>query len=295
MKDLGNNYDLSNTMDFFRRHWALFTVVFVVGVIASTVVSLLITPQYRSSAILFPTNSNRMSKAILADRYSMDFMDYGSERDCEYAIQILMSQSMEDDVCRRFNLMEHYEIPDDDPHKLTNLHKIYQGNISIKRTKFIGVEIAALDKDPQLAADIVNYMVANYDSLSSRIQSDRSNDAYKIMCEVCADMENSIRALEDTLKAAPHREGVRELISAKTKELAELQTRMSQTKVDLQRPISYKYWIDKASPADKKYSPKRSVIVVAGSVGILLFCIFVVLVVEQLRKAIARSKNKAEE
>ena len=33
-------------------------------------------------------------------------MDYGVERDCEYCIQILSSESMERDVCRRFNLME---------------------------------------------------------------------------------------------------------------------------------------------------------------------------------------------
>lgn len=284
MKEIGNNYNIRETIHFFKRHRLLFTVVFVVAFIVSLVISMLITPQYRSSAVLFPTNTNRMSKAILADRYSMDFMDYGSERDCEYAIQILLSQSMEDDVCNRFNLMEHYNISADDPYRNNKLHITYRGNISVKRTEFLGIEISALDEDPQIAADIVNYMASNYDSLSSRIQSDRSRDAYQIMKDVCAELENDIRALDDSLCIDRNRQDIKELISAKTTELASLQTRMSQTKVDLQRPISYKYWLDKATPSDKKASPKRAIIVLLGSLGTLLLCILLTLFVEKFRK-----------
>ena len=118
MSDFGNNYELKKTLNFFNRHWKLLTAVFLVALVASIVASLLVTPRFKSSAILFPTNSNRLSKAILAERYSLDYMDYGIERDCEYAIQILSSQSMEDAVCTRFNLLEHYGISADDPHKL---------------------------------------------------------------------------------------------------------------------------------------------------------------------------------
>ena len=287
MSDFGNTYEIKNTLNFFKRHWKLLTIVFVVAAAVSVVASLMVTPRYKSSAILFPTSSNRLSKAILADRYSLDYMDYGIERDCEYAIQILISQSMEDDVCSRFNMMEHYGISSDDPQKLFKLHEAYRSNVSVKRTEFLGVEISVLDVDPQWAADIANFMASNYDTLTSRIQQDRSRDAYMIMQDVCSELEADIRSLEDTLRKDKNRFGVSELISNKTHELAELQTRMSQTKVDMARPVSYKFWLDKATPADKKAYPKRAIIVLLGTLGTLALLILLLLIFD-------RAKNEEE-
>ncbi len=287
-KDFGNNYSLESTVRFFRSHWILLTVVFLVALAVSVVASFMVTTRYKSSAILFPTNSMRVSKAILAERYSMDFLDYGSERDCEYAIQILSSQSMEDAVCKRFNLLEHYAIKPDDPQKLFKLHGQYTGNVSVKRTEFLGVEISVLDVDPQMAADIANFMAVNYDSLSSRIQKDRASDAYKVMQQVCQQMESDLNDLVNQWKADKTNLGLNELISFKSKELAELQTRMAETKVDMDQQVSYKFWLDKAAPADKKAYPKRAIIVLLGSFGTLIVCILLLLVTDRLR--LAKSK-----
>lgn len=280
MTDFGNNYELNKSFDFFKRHWKFLTIVCIVAVIVSVIASLLVTPRYKSTAILFPTNSNRLSKAILAERYSLDYMDYGIERDCEYAIQILSSQSMEDDVCSRFNMMEHYGISQDDPHKLFKLHENYRSNVNVRRTEFLGVEVSVLDVDPQWAADIANFIAANYDTLCSRIHHARATDAYSIMLDVCNQMGNDIRALDDTLRQNPRRADIASLISDKTKELAELQTRMTQTKVDMGRQVSYKFWLDKATPADKKAYPKRAVIVLLGTLGTLALAILLLLLVD---------------
>lgn len=280
MTDFGNNYELSKTLDFFKRHWKLLSIVFVVSLAVSVVASMLVTPRFKSTAILFPTNSNRLSKAIMADRYSLDYMDYGIERDCEYAIQILSSQSMEDAVCSRFNMMEHYGISNDDPHKLFKLHENYRSNVNVRRTEFLGVEVSVLDVDPQWAADIANYIAANYDTLCSRIHHARATDAYAIMQDVCNQMEVDIRALDDTLRMNPKRVDIAELISNKTKELAELQTRMTQTQVDMGRQVSYKFWLDQATPADKKAYPKRAVIVLLGAFGTLALAILLLLLVD---------------
>lgn len=284
MNDFGNGYQLKTTVGFFKRHWKILTIVAVVAVIVSVIASLLVTPRFKSSVVIFPTSSNRLSKAILADRYSLDYMDYGIERDCEYAIQILSSQSMEDDVCRRFNLMEHYGIGSDDAQKMFKLHENYRANVTVRRTEFLGVEVSVLDVDAAWAADIANFIAANYDTICSRIQHDRANDAYSIMSDVCAELENDIRALNDTLKMDKNRFDIAELIGNKTKELAELQSRMSQTKVDMSRQVSYKFWLDQATPADKKAYPKRAIIVLLGTLGAIAVCILVLLIAEQRRK-----------
>ncbi len=272
----GNNYDHRATRRFFARWWRVLLVVAVVAAIASLVVALLIKPLYKSSAVIFPTNSNRLSKAIMDYHYSLDFMDYGIERDCEYAIQILSSKRMEQAVCERFNLMEHYGIPADARHARFRLAKQYKSNITVKRTDFLGVEIGVLDQDPQWAADIANYMAAMYDTLCHDIHADRAASAAEVMNGVVSAMEQQI----DSLAKSPS-DGGRwkdQLIADKCEQLADLQTRAMQTNVDRSLEVSYKYLVDSASPADKKAYPKRLLIVLGGTLGAVVVCIFGLLV-----------------
>ena len=269
---VGNNYDRQNTVRFFRRWWRVLTVVFIVGAAASLGVSLMIKPLYKSSAVIFPTSSNRISKAIMGYHYSLDFMDYGIERDCEYAIQILSSKSMQQCVCDHFNLMEHYAIKGDYPQ--FKLEKQYRSNISVKRTEFLGVEIGVLDQDPQWAADIANYMATMYDTLCHQIHHDRAVGAAEAMADVCDALEYEI----DSLSQLPATEWRKALIADKCSQLADLQTRATQTAVDKDLEVSYKYSVDKAVPADKKAYPKRAIITLAGAFGAVLVCIFGLLI-----------------
>lgn len=270
----GNNYDREATRRFFRRWWKLLLGVFVVGAIVSAVAAWMIKPLYKSSAVIFPTNSNRLSKAIMDYHYSLDFMDYGIERDCEYAIQILSSKRMQQAVCDHFNLMEHYGIPADDAHRLFKLDEQYRSNISVKRTEFLGVEIGVLDQDPQWAADIANYMATMYDTLCREIHHDRAVSAAEVMEGVCTEMEHEI----DSLSQLPATAWRTKLIADKCEQLADLQTRNTQTRVDKDLSVSYKYSVDVATPADKKAYPKRLLIILGGSLGAVVVCIFCLLI-----------------
>ena len=284
-KSFGNDYDHNTTILFFKKWWKLLTWVFIIALAASIVVSLLITPRYKSTATLFPTNSNRLSKAIMDYHYSLDFMDYGIERDCEYCIQILSSESMERDVCKRFNLIEHYGINPNDPHKMFKLHEQYRGNVNVRRTEFLGVEVSVLDVDPQWAADMANFIAANYDTVCHRIHHARACNAADIMQGVCAQMEQEIRDLQDSLRRTPQYQlGITQLISEKCHELADLQTRAAQTKVDMDENVSYKFMLDEAVPADKKAYPKRIIIVALGTLGAVVMCILVLLLVGSSKK-----------
>ena len=284
-KNFGNDYDHNATLRFFGKWWKLLLWVFVIALVGSVVVSLLITPRYKSTATLFPTNSNRLSKAVMDYHYSLDFMDYGIERDCEYCIQILSSESMERDVCKRFNLLEHYGISPDDPHKMFKLHEQYRGNVNVKRTEFLGVEVSVLDVDPAWAADMANYIAANYDTVCHRIHHARACNAADIMTGVSDRMGQEIRDLQDSLKRNPQYSlSLTTLINEKCAQLADIQTRAAQTQVDMDEAVSYKFMLDEAVAADKKAYPKRAIIVLLGAFGALVMCILVLLLIESTKK-----------
>ncbi|MBQ8704489.1 MAG: hypothetical protein IJ524_08970 [Bacteroidales bacterium] len=273
-QNFGNNYDHQATGRFFRRWWKVLTVVAVVAAAVSLLVAMLIKPLYKSSAVIFPTNSNRLSKAIMDYHYSLDFMDYGIERDCEYAIQILTSKRMQRAVCEHFNLMEHYAIGG--AHPQAKLEKQYKSNITVKRTDFLGVEIGVLDQDPQWAADIANYMAAMYDTLCHEIHADRAASAADVMNGVVSAMEEEIDSLAKSKDESGKWKDI--LIADKCEQLADLQTRAMQTNVDRSLEVSYKYLVDSATPADKKAYPKRLLIVLGGMLGAVVVCIFGLLV-----------------
>ena len=268
-------YNSETTVKFFRRWWKVLACVLVVAAGVSLAVSYLIKPMYKSSAVIFPTNSNRLSKAIMDYHYSLDFMDYGIERDCEYAIQILSSKRMQQSVDEHFNLMEHYGIAADAPHCRHKFEKRYKDNVTVKRTEFLGVEIGVLDQDPQWAADIANYIAMMYDTLCREIHHDRAVSAAQVMQGVCAEMEREIDSLAATAGTSRWKAA---LIEDKCEQLADLQTRATQTAVDRDQEVSYKYSVDYATVADKKAYPKRLLIVLAGSLGAVVICIFGLLI-----------------
>ena len=272
-QNFGNAYDHQATVRFFRRWWKLLVAVFIAASVVSLIVAMLIKPLYKSSAVIFPTSSNRISKAIMDYHYSLDFMDYGIERDCEYAIQILSSKRMQQAVCEHFNLLEHYAIPEGD-HRMFKLEKQYKSNISVRRTDFLGVEIGVLDQDPEWAAQIANYMAAMYDTLCHEIHHDRAVGAAAAMNAVCAQLEHEI----DSLSALPQTAWRQKLVSDKCEQLADLQTRCAQVNIDRDLEVSYKYSVDQAVVSDKKAYPKRMLITLAGGFGAVVVCIFALLV-----------------
>ena len=284
-KTFGNDYDHRATIQFFNRWWKLLVWVAAIALVASLVVSLLITPRYKATATLFPTNSNRLSKAVMDYHYSLDFMDYGIERDCEYCIQILSSESMERDVCKRFNLLEHYGISPNDPHKMFKLHEQYRGNVNVRRTEFLGVEVSVLDVDPQWAADMANFIAANYDTVCHRIHHARALNAADLMQGVCDRVGQEIKDLQDSLRRNPqYQQGLSKLIDEKCHELADLETRAAQTQVDANENVSYKFLLDEAVAPDKKAYPKRAIIVLLGTFGAVVMCILALLIVGRVKK-----------
>ena len=280
------------TIEFVAKWWKVILTAFVVGLIASTVTAFLIKPMYKSTAVFFPTSSNRLSKAILGDRYTYDFLDYGDEENCEYAMQILSSQTMRDTVCSRFNLMTHYAIDESDPHKLYKFQKFYHSNVTVKRTDNLAVEVSVMDSDPQWAADIANFIVDYFDTLSTSVQRARVENAHQLMCGTSERLRTEIASLQDSLSTTPHNSyALMQLLNAKCGELASIESYMAVTETDGKTAISHKFLLDRASVSDKKAYPKRLAIIMAGSIGALLICISLLIVLEYVKNDDLRIKE----
>lgn len=196
-------YDInSKSTIFFIKRWRhVLIITTVLAIITSSLFSLFIEDKYESSVILFPSTTTSISRALLnSENYKeKDFLEFGEEAEAEQLIQILMSDEIRGHIIRKFDLMNHYNIDQENEFKKTQLFNKYKSNIDFYRTKFMSVKIEVLDKDPQYAADIANEIALMVDSVRNKMLKKVAKQAFKIVEKEYNTLVREINAMEDTL------------------------------------------------------------------------------------------------
>jgi uncharacterized protein involved in exopolysaccharide biosynthesis len=160
-----------------------------------------ITPQYKSTVILFPASSNSVSKSLLAEQTGkgQDIMAFGEDEQAEQLLQILNSNKLRDRIIRKFNLMDHYDIDTTSSYKNSLLFKEYERNISFRRTEYMAVQITVFDKDPQTAADLANKIAELLDSTKNEMQHQRAIQGFKIVEAEYNQLQADVNKIVDSL------------------------------------------------------------------------------------------------
>ncbi|MFO7977821.1 MAG: hypothetical protein R6U64_04115 [Bacteroidales bacterium] len=199
-----NEFDSSNLFIFFIRWWKHLAIICFVAALAGVVFSSpwFITPKFQSTVTMFPATTNSISRSVLggANAVREDFLEYGDVEDAERLLQVLESAAVREPIVNRYNLMAHYDIPQDSPYRHTLLNKTYQENISFRRTRYGAVEINVRDKDPEMAAAIANSIAEQVDSVQNNIRLKRAVQAFEIARDQYQEMLQEVKNTEDSLR-----------------------------------------------------------------------------------------------
>ncbi len=200
IKNVSNEFDSTNIFLFFFRWWKQLAIVCLTAAILAAVFSspAFITPLYESTVVMFPAKSNSLSRAVFGS--NVDFLEYGGVEDSERLLQVLGSTAIRDRIIERFDLYDHYEIPEDSQFRNTELRNIYSSNISARRTPYGAVEIKVRDKSPVMAADMANEMAALADTLQNEIRQERALMAYQVAVQRYENTRKEIAETEKTLR-----------------------------------------------------------------------------------------------
>ena len=176
----------------------------VIAAIASAIFSgpWFITPKFKSSVVFFPTSTNSISKALLEESSSekQDILAYGEEEQAEQMLQILNSDEIRETIIEKYNLMGHYNINPNDQYPISKLHEEFKSNITFSRTEFLSVKIEVMDTDPQMAADIANNISSLLDSMKTKIQHERAQEALNIIESSYNNKLADLKKKEDSLQ-----------------------------------------------------------------------------------------------
>jgi len=195
------DFDSSNLIIFLLRYRKTLIIISLVAALISAVVSLIMEERYLSTVIFFPANTASISKAVMTEDVTgkNDIVAFGEEEQAEQMLQILYSDEIRNKVIEKYDLMNHYEIDQEDEFKLTKLIKTWENRVSFKRTEFMSIRIDVLDKDPQMAADIANEIAKLVDEVKNRMQKDRAREALKVIEEEYFKMRDHMKEVDDSL------------------------------------------------------------------------------------------------
>lgn len=295
-----------------------------IAMVASIVISLLMTPIYKSTAIVFPaaTSTVSFSEQRNAKNASMDF---GEEDQAEQLVQILQSARVRNRIVERFKLMDHYEISHDDPNKNFKLGQAWENHIQFARTRYGSIQIDVWDRDRELAATIANKIVDLIDTVKNEMVKERTIPAFEISKrkrEMLEKEKNAILAHMDSLSEMgvvpsdaranlfgayiestnkddramfKHQLEVNELYGAtfdglqilrdeKIAKLTRFEDTYEQSESDANTMFNHKFVVEHAVVADKKDKPKRMIIVLLTMIGTFVFTIFFLLVKERVKE-----------
>lgn len=307
-----------NSVDLLIYLWKKRTILAVVGLIAgitSIVISLLITPMFQSTVIMFPASNASVSKDLLSQNYSgrQSVHGFGEEEQAEQLLQILNSEPIRARIIQKYNLMEHYEIEADARYPLTELYDQYRSNINFRLTEFMSVEISVMDRDPEYASNMANDISNLVDTVYNSMKKERALEAFRLVEKEYTEAAENLAVLRDSMNLLskqlsrelktsgdPGNNLIRtlsengalylsmlSLMRSETQLVSELSLRYKEARLEAEQNLSHRFVVEKAYPSEKKAYPRKSLIVIVSTFASLLFALIVLIIIDNIRARLA--------
>lgn len=307
----------------WRKRKILILITGIAGVV-STVASLMMTPLYLSTAIVFPAATSTVSFSEQRNAKAAA-MDFGEEEQAEQLVQILQSSRIRNKIVDQFDLMKHYDIDTNDANKHYLLMKEYEGHFAFIRTRYGSIQIDVLDPNPQMAADMANKIVDLIDTVKNNMVAERTWPAFEIntrkknlldqdlklvlvkmdsladlgvvsiegrtnLFQAFVDAKNQEdrtflrKQIDVNLKYGAKFDALEQIRDEKIVKLEKFLDSYEQAESDANSVFNHKFVVEQAVVADKKDQPKRLIIVLLSMIGTFVFMIFALLITDRIKE-----------
>ena len=319
-KQTGYNFSSVDLLIYIWKKRAILMGVGLIAGIASIIISLLITPMFQSSVIMFPASNASISKDLLSQNYSgrQSVHGFGEEQQAEQLLQILNSEPIRSRIIKKYDLMEHYEISPDEKYPLTRLYETYTSNINFRLTEFMSVEISVMDRDPEYAANIANDISALVDTVFNIMTKERAREAFRLVereyleaAQKLAILRDSLDLLSGQVSAKLKTSGdpgsnliraisengalyivMMNMVRYETALVTDLSLKYKEARLEVEQNLPHKFVVEQAYPSEKKAYPKKSLIVIVSTFASLLFALIMLIIIDNIRARVANQEEK---
>jgi uncharacterized protein involved in exopolysaccharide biosynthesis len=305
--------DSADLLNLVIRYWKALLYAGIAAAIVSATISLMITPLYRSTVVLYPTTNVVGSQSLFGIRNAATEL-FGDESATEKVLQILRSDNIKNYLIGKYDLMNHYGINPKSKYKYTTLTIRMNKYIISRKTQYNSVEISVLDSDPKIASTMANDIARQVDTVFNQIVKDEGKKSYKAINNSYNDQYTRIKYLEDSLRLVspagpvsvypgnlragksnslwgtaagtypPEFLRIINMFESENENLSAIRSRLTEAKMLAEQDLPYTHIINEARVSEKKAYPKRSIIVVASTLSSLLLMIFILGLVDSVKR-----------
>lgn len=177
-------------------------IITLAAAVLSVIASFIISPQYKATAIIFPSRTFSVAKLLVEQNAGNqeDYMELGDEDDAEKLLQILNSVEIREMAAKEYDLYTHWKIPRDNDLTAHYLNLKWNEMVSFKRTDYVSIRIDVYDYQSDRAAKIANSIVAYADTVKNRMTREVAKQAFAIVEEEYNNYLNNVQEMEDSVQ-----------------------------------------------------------------------------------------------
>jgi len=221
--------------------WKKFIIInLLIVVILSTTYALLLPLEYKATAtVMIPPDTQTGFgglSSLLGGKSSLASMGsrmFGLTNVSEdVLLGIINSRSALVKIINEFNLVDYYEISDNNMDKVL---KAFRNDISGDPNEFGMIEFSVINRDPKVSAEIANYMVRLVDSLNIRYNIERARNNRQFVEKRYLQNVLDLKSAEDSLYKFQRKYGivaVPEQLEVTVKAAAEIESQLFKKEVE---------------------------------------------------------------
>jgi len=158
-------------------------------------------PEFEASTIIYPNSAERADLDNLFHKEPKQYV-YGSGKEAEKLVNIASSRTLKFEVIDSLDLWTVYDINKDDPDAYPKHYVLqtFDSYVSIGRAAGDGVEIVALDVDPQRAADIVNLVAYKINEHNREMLNRNKESIINLYKSGQTKLEQRLTLLQDSVR-----------------------------------------------------------------------------------------------
>ena len=259
-----NLIEVIRTLLKWKWHITAVTVLAAVGAVIVTL--FVMKPYYQSYALLYPINQSMGDRlALFGDKGAeKDAYFYGTKHDANRIITIATSSRVTSGIINEYNLAEHYDFKGK-KYEITYTNQKFEKLYKVYKTDKDAIRINLLDTDPELAATIVNDVVATIEYETSKPIQQNKKELAELFQQKAEDKKAYSEQLREKLLSTGKKSEQFELLqkeySNSVEDYAEIARLAEQYATAAQKEMPGVQVIEYAYPAEMKLKPVRSRIV----------------------------------
>ena len=226
-----------NLIDYWNILWKrkkFIVITVMIVTILSVIISLLLPKWYKATAVIMPPTGNESKfGGMMANlsTFGLGGMLGGSE-DQMRILAILKSKNILEALDEKYDFQSKYETK----YKFQTYKKL-KSNLRIEVGEEDQIIISFLDKEQELVAEIVNYVVHCLDSLNIALSISKATNNRVFIEKRIATVKDSLFYLENKISAFMEEKGIISIsdqLSASVEKAAELQAKITAKEIELE-------------------------------------------------------------